>query len=252
MATGKKSFVAYADWKDVFDQLPNEEAGALIKHIFAYVNDENPKSESVLINAVFANIKNTLKRDLDKWESQLEQRRQAGKKSAQVRSTKSNDRSNSFNEKTRNSTDSVSVSVSVSDNDILLEKETKVDSSPKSPTKQEQIDSFVSWFNRMLLKHKGTEGKFRTMGATDYNNLKKLRRVYNREEFEQAFVAMINNPWVIEKGMATMTHFLINNNFQRYMNVDIEKTTRLSPEDEYARNVMAKIERNKSLENDSK
>lgn len=127
MAVGKKSFVAYADWKDVFDELPNEDAGKLIKHIFAYVNDENPKSESVLINAVFANIKSTLKRDLDKWESQLEQRRKAGQKSAEIRATKSNERSIPFDETTRNSTvsDSVNVSVSVSDNDILLEKETK-------------------------------------------------------------------------------------------------------------------------------
>jgi len=125
MAEGKKSFVAYADWKEVFDALPNEDAGALIKHIFSYVNDENPISDSVLINAVFANIKSTLKRDLQKWETQLEQRRSAGKKSAEIRSTKSNDRSNSLNETTRNPTVSVSVSENVNDNVILLEKETK-------------------------------------------------------------------------------------------------------------------------------
>jgi len=132
MAQGKKSFIAYADWKDTFDNLPNEVAGKLIKHIFAYVNDENPNSDDFVINAVFANIKNALKRDLDKWENQLEQRREAGKKSAEQRAlTKINERSNSFNENERNSTDSVNVNdnvnVSVSDNVnvILLEKETK-------------------------------------------------------------------------------------------------------------------------------
>mgnify|MGYP003525933683 FL=1 len=125
MATGKKSFVAYADWKDVFDELPDEDAGKLIKHIFAYVNDENPKSESVLIHAVLANIKNTLKRDKDKWELQIEKRRKAGQKSAEMRATKSNERSIPFNEETRNPTVSDNVNVSVNDNDILLEKETK-------------------------------------------------------------------------------------------------------------------------------
>ena len=85
MATDKKSFVAYADWKFTFDELSNEKAGELIKHIFAYVNDENPESEDMLINAVFANIKHTLKRDLKKWNKQHEQRKQAGKKSAEVR-----------------------------------------------------------------------------------------------------------------------------------------------------------------------
>jgi len=113
MAVGKKSFVAYADWKNTFDELPNEEAGALIKHIFAYVNDENPESDSVLIRAIFANIKATLKRDLDKWENQLQQRSEAGKKSAEIRAlNKINERSTVVDEYVRNSTDSVSVSVS--------------------------------------------------------------------------------------------------------------------------------------------
>lgn len=116
MAENKKSFIAYADWKNTFDELPDEEAGKLIKHIFAYVNDENPVSESILINAVFANIKTTLKRDLDKWQTQLSQRVEAGKKSAELRATKSNERSTTVESRLRNPTDSVSVSVSVSDN----------------------------------------------------------------------------------------------------------------------------------------
>ena len=49
MAENKKSFVAYADWKETFDALSDEKAGQLIKHIFAYVNDENPESEDMLI-----------------------------------------------------------------------------------------------------------------------------------------------------------------------------------------------------------
>ena len=85
MAQGKKSFIVYADWKDVFDELPNEDAGLLIKHIFAYVNDENPISENLLIRAVFANIKTTLKRDLCKYEKIREKRSLAGKASANKR-----------------------------------------------------------------------------------------------------------------------------------------------------------------------
>ncbi len=131
MAQGKKSFVAYADWKDVFDELPDSDAGALIKHIFAYVNDENPTTDSVLIKAVFANIKSTLKRDLNKWESQVEQRSLAGKKSAEKRAlTKNNEieRNPTVVEiRARNPTvsDNVSVNVNVSEKVILLEKETK-------------------------------------------------------------------------------------------------------------------------------
>lgn len=116
MAEGKKSFVAYSDWRDTFNELSDQDAGQLIKHIFAYVNDENPTTENVVVKAVFAQIKNTLKRDLKKWEEQIKQRSEAGKKSAAKRATKSNDRSTTVNERQRNSTDSVSVSVNVNNN----------------------------------------------------------------------------------------------------------------------------------------
>lgn len=79
MADNKKSFIAYVDWIDTFEALPDDKAGQLIKHIFAYVNDENPESNDVLINAVFANIKQQLKRDLRKWESISTQRSDIGK-----------------------------------------------------------------------------------------------------------------------------------------------------------------------------
>jgi hypothetical protein len=82
MAENKKSFIAYIDWKDTFNALPDDKAGKLIKHLLAYVNDEHPESKDVLINAVFANIKQTLKRDLKKYESIIEKRSKAGKASA--------------------------------------------------------------------------------------------------------------------------------------------------------------------------
>ena len=111
MATGKKSFVAYADWKETFEALPDDIAGKLIKHIFAYVNDENPTADYI-ITAVFANIKNTLKRDLKKWEEQQEQRKQAGLRSAEVR------KQNATLVNARLFSSTVSVSDSVSDNEI--------------------------------------------------------------------------------------------------------------------------------------
>lgn len=132
METSKKSFVAYSDWQEIFKELPDEQAGKLIKHIFSYVNGENPETEDVLIKVVFLQIKQTLKRDLKKWEEQLEQRRLAGKASAEKRnpttvddrSTKSNDRSTKRNERARKATDSVSVidSVIVSEEDFLKAK----------------------------------------------------------------------------------------------------------------------------------
>jgi len=117
MADNKKSFIAYSDWQGMFNALPDEVAGKLIKHIFSYVNDENPSSDDFIINALFEQVKATLKRDLFKWDNERKQRSNAGKKSAELRSTKFNERSTEVNERStevngrqRNSTDSVSVS----------------------------------------------------------------------------------------------------------------------------------------------
>jgi hypothetical protein len=210
MAEGKKSFVAYADWRDTFNELTDEDAGKLVKHIFAYVNDENPTSDSVVVKAVFAQIKNTLKRDLSKWESQVEQRRAAGKKSAELRATKSNDRSTTVNERTRNSTDSVSVSDSVNEK------------------KDNNISTFLEWFNVQKEVHTGKKGAFKTLSTTDVNNLKQLKRVYEETDFDVAFVGMASNPWVKENGAMNPAHFLRVDNFNRYLDSGVKRLPALS------------------------
>ena len=108
MANGKKSFVLYADLLKSVDHLTDDELGRLFKHILEYVNDLNPTMDDRLIMTAWKPIERTLKEDLKKWETQLEQRRQAGKKSAESRQRKST----SVNERKRASTDSVTVTVS--------------------------------------------------------------------------------------------------------------------------------------------
>lgn len=85
MAENKKSFILYADQKALFDQLSNEKAGELIKFILAYVNDEDPKTDDIIINLAFTPIKQQLKRDLEKFEKIKIKRSEAGKKSAELR-----------------------------------------------------------------------------------------------------------------------------------------------------------------------
>jgi hypothetical protein len=118
MAEGKKSFTAYCDWKETFESLPDDKAGQLIKHIFQYVNDENPETDDLLIKAVFAQIKATLKRDLKKWE----QKREKNRENARLRWDKQNaNASDRINRNANNAvSDSVSVSVSDIDNKYLL------------------------------------------------------------------------------------------------------------------------------------
>lgn len=85
MAENKKGFVLYADQKIIFDDLTNEEAGILIKHIFSYVNDENPILENRLIDMAFKPIKLQLKRDLVKYQEVKEKRSKAGLLSAEIK-----------------------------------------------------------------------------------------------------------------------------------------------------------------------
>jgi hypothetical protein len=181
MATGKKSFIAYADWKNTFDELDNENAGALIKHIFAYVNDESPESDSVLIRAIFANIKATLKRDLDKWDTQLLQRSEAGKKSAELRAlNKLNERSTVVDFRARNPTDSVSVSVS--DNDIKVNNDLSVN-----------WDALLNQFNSITGKHqKVVDDKVKRQVIA------RLKSGYSKNDIVTAITNCFNDPYHIE------------------------------------------------------
>ena len=85
MAKDKKGFILYADQKALFEQLPNDKAGELIKFIFAYVNDEDPVTEDLIINLAFTPIKQQLKRDLIKFEETKGKRSEAGKAGANKR-----------------------------------------------------------------------------------------------------------------------------------------------------------------------
>ena len=130
MAENKKSFILYSDSKSIIDLLTNEQAGLLLKTLFAYVNDENPKIDNS-IALVFEMIKLQLKRDLKKWEQTKEVRSAAGKASAEAKrlaklkeQTSTNSTNVDFVQQTStNSTVSVndSVSVSVSVNDSVKE-----------------------------------------------------------------------------------------------------------------------------------
>jgi len=67
MAEDKSSFLLYADYYHTVKKLSKEKAGELFLTILAYVNDENPVVEDVMVDLVFEPIKLQLKRDLAKW-----------------------------------------------------------------------------------------------------------------------------------------------------------------------------------------
>ena len=79
MAQDKKSFVLYVDQKSTIELLTDEQAGKLLKHIYKYVNDENPELEDLIIKLAFEPIKQQLKRDLKKYECKKDERSIAGR-----------------------------------------------------------------------------------------------------------------------------------------------------------------------------
>lgn len=136
MAENKKSIVVYSDWLPQFEQLSDEEAGKLIKHFFRYVNDLNPEVPDRLTQIAFEPIKQSLKRDLKKWEKVVEKRSIAGKASAEARKKQKEEEQymlthveknqhmlncvKKIQHNSTNSTDSVNVNENVNVNEIII------------------------------------------------------------------------------------------------------------------------------------
>jgi len=133
MAKDKKSFVAYCDWLESFEELTDEEAGRLAKHLFRYVNDLNPEAPDKITKMCFIPIKQSLKRDLVKYEERAERARLNGAKGGRPKTQKTQ---SVISEPKK--PDSVNVSVSVNDNVSVSSKDDGI----KPPSLEEVISYF--------------------------------------------------------------------------------------------------------------
>ena len=102
----------YSDYNELFEELSDKDAGKLIKHIFKYVNDENPESKDPIVKISFIPIKQQLKRDLAKYEDKKKQWSDAGKASAEARKLKKDER----NQRTSTTVKNVATDLTVNDN----------------------------------------------------------------------------------------------------------------------------------------
>jgi len=123
MATDKKGFILYADLIHTIEKMPSNKAGELFLHILKYVNDENPVANDILIEIAFEPIKQSLKRDLVKYEDKRKQWSEAGKKSAEARAlAKTNESQRPLTDvENRSTVSTVNVNVSVIHKRILSE-----------------------------------------------------------------------------------------------------------------------------------
>lgn len=79
MAKDKNSFLVYSNWEQTFENLNDEEAGRLIKHLFRYVNDREPIPPDRITELVFEPLKAVLKVDLKKYKIVCEEKSLQGR-----------------------------------------------------------------------------------------------------------------------------------------------------------------------------
>jgi uncharacterized phage protein (TIGR02220 family) len=112
MAKDKNSFLIYCDIIHTVEKLDDVQAGKLFKHLLKYVNDQNPIAEDIVTEIAFEPIKQSLKRDLQKYETIRERNKENANKRWNATAS---DRIPKIQKRTKNAD---SDSVSDSDNDI--------------------------------------------------------------------------------------------------------------------------------------
>jgi len=192
MAENKNTIVVYADWISQFEDLTDEEAGKLIKHFFRYINDLNPVSDR-LTELLFTPIKQSLKRDLMKWEQKKVGRSDSGRLGNLKRWNSdlydkvianeltiedaeniANNRKQSHSDYLRQKESQIIANIAVTDtvsvtvNDILLEKETK-----ENPL----FESFWNAYDKKVEKVK-CEIKFNKLAKKDIEKIFEALPIY--------------------------------------------------------------------------
>lgn len=144
MATGKHSFVLYADLIEVIEELSDVDAGQFMKHILRYVNDLNPETENPSVKLAFIPVKQQLKRDLKKWENYIEKQSENGKKGGRPKKPKKAKKPNAFSENPTKPKKADTVTVTVTDtvnaNANVRDEETRT--REKHPSIEERIEVF--------------------------------------------------------------------------------------------------------------
>lgn len=217
MAEGKKSFLLYCDLIHTVKKLPKEKQADLFVHILEYVNDLNPSTDDMLLEIAFEPIKQSLKRDLIKYENIVGRNRENGKKGGRPKKPK---KPNGLNKNPKNPSepkkaDSVSDSDSVNDNEIKVnlykEKE------------------FLTDWNKLRLEHLKKPSFLKRIGNhDDKENFNELLKDYDKEEFKKAMIGLFKQQ-AMPNGNTTMqsnpSHFF--NYFNSYLTAYHDKNREL-------------------------
>tara|TARA_R110000772_G_scaffold129693_4_gene237910 strand:- start:2654 stop:3337 length:684 start_codon:yes stop_codon:yes gene_type:complete len=211
MAENKKSFVAYCDWIEIFEELEDIEAGKLAKHLFRYVNDLEPEAQSREVKLCFISIKQSLKRDLKKYEGYIDKQKINGAKGGRPKKTQ---KTQPFISKPKKA-DSVSVSVSV--NDSVINKKEKY-------TKE----LFLQDWNTLRLKHLKKPSHLNRLKPYEIEIFKEIEKCYARADIKNGLVGLFKQKEMFN-GMESMrtnpSHFL--EKFEQYLTAFTDQNSNL-------------------------
>ena len=144
-----KSFVMYDSWMEMVEDMTTEEAGLLLKAIYAYRKDKDYKPEDRSIRNAFNILKQRLNEDEDAYQQKVEKRAEAGKMGGRPKANESNEKqteakkANAFSEKQKNpesESEFESESVYESESESVEKKEKRVRASFVRPTVEEVAD----------------------------------------------------------------------------------------------------------------
>jgi len=215
MAENKKGFILYCDLIHTVEQLPNEKAGELFKHILRYVNDQNPITDDLITNITFEPIKQQLKRDLVKYEDKRIQWSEAGKASAEKkRLLKLNERSTESTNVENVATEST-VIVTVKDTVKVKDKRKKEKSEKvfSPPT----ILEVISYFSENGYTDESATKAFNYYDCAEWidskgNKVRNWKQKMQSVWFEDKYKKSNNEEWTEEKIKKTFPNSFIELN----------------------------------------
>lgn len=186
----------YCNWQSTFENLTDEEAGKLIKHLFSYVNDNEPVSSNRLINVVFEPLKAVLKSDLQKYEKKREKNAENIRKRWNKNDTTVYGGISSYTNHTDNGNDNVNDNGNVNDkdniSDIKIIKE--IDKEKAAPTtvvatppKKKNITDRENEFYNSVAAHTAKYEKEMLRAFFDYWSEKNAKGDKMRFELQRTF-----------------------------------------------------------------
>lgn len=89
-----------------------------------------------------------------------------------------------------------------------------------SAQKNTKVDKFLEWFNSRKKTYLGSPGRYKILTGTDEKNYRKLIKAYDIEDFELAIKNLFKSEWAISNNMCTPSHFLRNENFNKYVSAN--------------------------------